>query len=164
MITLWDVGFALIMLLSTWRGFALGALIDLIGTIVFIGAIILGLLFAAPVGGLVIGYFTDNPTPWAAPIGFVLVLIACILIGGFIRSAVTLSLDESPMKATDRMIGMVLGAARGVLLVLIVIACVSKWFDLQDSLEASFSYELLSPFHADVRAFVDLLAGSNEPV
>lgn len=164
MIGLWDVGFGLIVLLSAWRGFRLGAVSDLISTVVVIGAAIAGLLFAEQAGQLVFGFFTPNPSPWAFPVGFIAIFVVLVLIGGIVRNMVQGTVSDSGMKPTDRTIGLVFGIVRGLLLVLVVIACAMKWLEDTQSLQSALTYAFLQPFHSDVSAFVDLLVGSPSSV
>ena len=62
------------------------------------------------------------------------------------------------MAQSDRMIGLVLGLARGGLIVLIVIACAVKWYDNPQVVTESRTYQFLQPFHEDVSSFVDFVS------
>ena len=158
--TVWDLGFAFVVLFSTWWGFSRGAIIDLVATLIFVVAVVGGFLFASTVGSLILQPTPTGPSPWAAPLGFVIVFIAATIVGTLIRRMIDSSVEDSGMRPADRTIGLVLGFVRGVLIVLVIIAGTLKWTGDAPVLVNSWSYGVLSPFHEDVRAFVDLLIGS----
>ena len=153
----WDIGFAVLLLISTYRGWTKGAVIDTIATVVILIAFIGGLLFGTEVGGLILGVTAVDQNPWALPLGFVIVFILVTLIGAFIRKGIDSAMAESAMRPADRTIGLLLGIVRGVLVILLIIACMLRWFPDSPALTHSFSFQLLQPFIGDVSKFVDLL-------
>ena len=155
----WDVGFAILLLISTYRGWSKGAVIDTIATIVLLLAIIGGLLFGTEVGDLIIGESQSGQNPWSLPLGFVIVFIVVTLLGALIRKSIDSAMSESAMRPADRLIGLLLGVVRGFLVILLIIACMLRWFPDSPDLIHSFSFRLLRPFIADVSKFVDLLVG-----
>ena len=156
-VNFWDIGFAVLLLISTYRGWTKGAVIDTIATVVLLIAVIGGLLFGTEVGNLVLGASQEGQSPWALPLGFVIVFIVVTLIGAFIRKGLDSALAESAMRPADRTIGLLLGVVRGVLVILLIIACMLRWYPDSPALIHSFSFELLRPFIGDVSKFVDLL-------
>ena len=156
--TLVDFGFSLVVLISTWWGFTRGAIVDTVVTVIFFGAIIGALLFGPVAGYWVLGLFDASASPWAAPIGFIVLFLVIYIAGGFIRRSLSYSIEESGLAATDRTVGIILGFARGMLLVLVIIACIVKWSEDSSWLTTTFFYSLLEPFYPDVRAFVDFVA------
>ena len=155
----WDIGFAVILLISTYRGWTKGAVIDTIATVVLLIAVIGGLLFGTEVGHLILGMSEVGQNPWALPLGFVIVFIVVTVIGAFIRKGIDSAISESAMRPADRTIGLLLGVVRGVLVILLIIACMLRWYPDSPALTQSFSFELLQPFIGDVSKFVDLLVG-----
>lgn len=155
---MFDFVFLAIVLVSSWLGFSHGAIVDLARTIIFFVAVVGGLLFGPWLGDLVFGADGASQNPWSMPIGFLVFFIVVYLIGGFVRRKLLRVVVSSEMGATDQMIGLVLGFARGALIVLIVIACIMKWGDSPIELVESASYQMLEPFHSDVRKFVDFVA------
>lgn len=153
----WDVGFAVLLLISTYRGWSKGAVIDTIATVVLLIAFIGGLLFGTEVGNLVLGVSEGEQSPWAFLLGFVIVFILVILIGAFIQKGIDSAMSESAMRPADRTIGLLLGGVRGLLVIMLVIACTLRWYPDSPALTHSFSFELLQPFIDDVSKFVDLL-------
>lgn len=152
--------FGLIVLLSTWWAFSKGAVIDLIATVVVVVAVVGGLMFATTVGDYFIAPTAAGSSPWSAPLGFIVVFVIVTIVGGLIRRMIDKSIEDSGLKPADRMIGLLLGFVRGLLIVLLVIACTLRWTGDSPALEASWTYQALNPFHADIGAFVDLLLGA----
>lgn len=155
----WDIGFAVLLLISTYRGWSKGAVIDTIATVVLLIAIIGGLLFGTEVGNLVLGESQSDQNPWSLPLGFVIVFIVVTLLGALIRKAIDSAITESAMRPADRMIGLLLGLVRGFLIIMLIIACMLRWSPDSPALTNSFSSHLLQPFIGDVSKFVDLLVG-----
>ncbi|MCY4096357.1 MAG: CvpA family protein [Gammaproteobacteria bacterium] len=155
----WDIGFALLLLLSTYRGWSKGAVIDTIATVVLLIAIIGGLMFGTEVGDLILSGSQSGQNPWSLPLGFVIVFIVVTLIGALIRKTIDSAISESAMRPADRMIGLLLGVVRGFLVIMLIIACTLRWFPDSPALKHSFSFSLLQPFISDVSKFVDLLVG-----
>lgn len=155
----WDIGFAAIMLISTFRGWSQGAIIDTLATFVLLIALVGGFLFGTEVGNLLLGGVQGGQSPWALPLGFLIVFVLVVLVGAFIRKAIDSAMAESAMRPADRLIGLVLGFVRGILIVLLIIACMLKWFPDSPELIASFSFSALQPFIDDMSKFVDLLVG-----
>lgn len=153
----WDIGFAVLLLISTYRGWSKGAVIDTIATVVLLVAVIGGLLFGTEVGNLILGVTEGDQNPWALPLGFVIVFVVVTVIGAFIRKGIDSAISESAMRPADRTIGLLLGVVRGVLVILLIIACMLRWYPDSPALTHSFSFELLQPFIGDVSKFVDLL-------
>lgn len=155
----WDIGFALLLLVSTFRGWSKGAVIDTIATVVLLIAIFGGLLFGTEVGTLILGVSQEGQNPWSLPLGFVIVFIVVTLIGALIRKAIDSAISESALRPADRTIGLVLGVVRGFLIIMLIIACMLRWYPDSPELLSSFSFRLLEPFNDDVSKFVDLLVG-----
>ncbi|MCY4129082.1 MAG: CvpA family protein [Gammaproteobacteria bacterium] len=153
----WDIGFAVLLLISTYRGWTKGAVIDTIATVVLLVAVIGGLIFGTEVGNLILGASEVDQNPWALPLGFVIVFIVMTLVGAFVRKGIDSALAESAMRPADRSIGLLLGVVRGLLVILLIIACMLRWYPDSPALIHSFSFDLLQPFIDDVSKFVDLL-------
>lgn len=153
----WDIGFGLLLLISTYRGWSKGAVIDTIATVVLLIAFFGGLLFGTEVGDFLLGESPTGQNPWALLLGFVMVFIVVILVGAFLQKAIDSAISESAMRPADRTIGLVLGAVRALLIIMLIIACVLRWYPDSPDLLASFSFRLLEPFNDDVSKFVDLL-------
>ena len=144
------MGFAVLLLISTYRGWSKGAVIDTIATVVLLVAVIGGLLFGTEVGNLLLGVTEADQSPWALPLGFVIVFVVVTVIGAFIRKGIDSAISESAMRPADRTIGLLLGVVRGVLVILLIIACMLRWYPDSPALTHSFSFELLQPFIGDV--------------
>lgn len=155
----WDVGFAVLLLVSAFRGWSKGAVIDTIATVVLLIALFGGLLFGTEVGNLILGATESGQNPWALPLGFLIVFVVITLAGALIRKAIDSAITESAMRPADRTIGLALGVVRGFLIIMLIIACVLRWYPDSPELMRSFSYGLLEPFNDDVSKFVDLLVG-----
>lgn len=62
----------------------------------------------------------DSPTARLG-VAFAVLMIASLLVGGLINYLVIQLVEHSGMSGTDRLVGMVFGAARGVLLVAVLV-------------------------------------------
>jgi membrane protein required for colicin V production len=68
-----------------------------------------------PLRGLI-----DSPTARLA-IAFVVLMIATLVVGGLVNYLVIQLVEKTGMSGTDRLVGMVFGVARGVLLVAVLV-------------------------------------------
>jgi membrane protein required for colicin V production len=90
----------------------------------------LSLIVWACAFGLAWTYFRDisaHLTPWIQTpslrlaAGFLLVLLACLLLGGLVTWLIGQLVDKTGLSGTDRLLGALFGVARGMLLVCILV-------------------------------------------
>ena len=155
---LWDVVFGILILMSTFVGFSRGALVDLISTIVFVLSILGGLMWGNELGSLILSASEGQPNPWVMPVGFIAIFIVVYLIGTYIRGAVNVHVAKSEMRPADKMIGGLLGLARGLVLVLLILG-MSQWVGYQGQFENTWFGQVLSPFVGDVVAGIAFVVG-----
>lgn len=160
----WDLAFALIVFISTMIGYSRGFVVDTIATVVFFLAVFVGIVFGTTVGELILGLFMEvSPTnPWTFWLGLLVVFIVIMIVGSMIRNLFEERINEIGMRSADKMIGLVIGLARGFLIVMLLIVLLQINLPNASNVESSFFFDLLEPFNESVRSFVDFLF-SSEP-
>ena len=161
---LWDIGFALIVGFFALRGFRMGAIDEIISMVVLFAAIVSGFIFAIDVGNLIFDATAEGPSHWAFPVGFLLVFAAVFVAGTIVRSFGRNAVDVSRLKHADNMIGLLIGASKGLLLVLIFAAIAGKYWSDATSVFNSFTVSSLSPFLEDITAALEWLVGEEPAI
>lgn len=102
-------------LMSLIRGFVREAL----SLATWIIAIWIGMHYAAIMGNILAPYIKS--VSLRTPIGFTVLFIAILIIGALINFIIGTLVDKTGLGPTDRVIGMVFGVARGILLVAVLL-------------------------------------------
>ncbi len=102
-------------LISLMRGFVQEAL----SLVVWILAFWVALSFTEPVQGLLAGYI-ESPTGQVA-VAFAGLFLLTLLLGGMVNHLVSGLVARTGLSGTDRLLGMLFGAARGALLVAVLV-------------------------------------------
>lgn len=111
---------AISMALSLLRGFTLEA----ISLLAWIAAFVIARLFSLPLAVLLVD-FVDPPS-LRQPAAFVLLFIATLILGALIKHLAKAFINATGLSSTDRLLGMVFGAARGALLVVVALSILSR--------------------------------------
>lgn len=161
----WDIGFSLIVLVSTFIGYSRGFVVDTIATVVLFLALFCGIAFGDTVGELILGLFFELApnNPWPFWVGLFAIFAVLMVAGNILRNLFADGISEIGMQSADRMIGLVVGLARGFLLVMLLIALMQRTMSDPSSVESSLSFDLLEPFNESMHVFVDFLFGSDQP-
>ena len=114
-----DAGILAIVLLSVVIGIARGFMVEALSLAAWIVAVI-----AATVAGPVLaGVFEGRiETPSARiALGYGIVFLATLMVGALVTWAVRRLVEESGLSGTDRMLGLVFGLVRGVIVVVVLV-------------------------------------------
>lgn len=98
-------------LISLMRGFVR----EVVSILVWIAAFTLAILFARPMAGQLSGYI-DSPTLQVVT-AFAVIFIATLLIGALVNYLAGQLVGRTGLTGTDRALGVVFGAGRGLLIV-----------------------------------------------
>ncbi|MCH9756043.1 MAG: CvpA family protein [Gammaproteobacteria bacterium] len=126
-----DYAIILIMALSVLTGLIRGFVRELIALCVWVVAIWVGYTYAPVVSPMLRSYLQDNTLRTTA--SFVLLLLATLLVGGLLSTALSFILNRSPLKGTDRLLGMGFGLVRGVFIVALLIGVLNLTSLAKDS-------------------------------
>ncbi|MCH9689831.1 MAG: CvpA family protein [Gammaproteobacteria bacterium] len=118
-----DYVIILILTLSVLTGLIRGFVRELIALCVWVTAIWVGYTYAPKVSPLLISYSHD-PTPRIA-ISFIGLLLATLLAGSLLSGILSFILNRSPLKGTDRLLGMGFGLVRGVFIIALLIGIIN---------------------------------------
>jgi membrane protein required for colicin V production len=99
------------MLISFFRGFIREA----ISLVVWVAAVVFGMMFADSLGGHFAAHI-DSPT-MRFILAFITIFIGVIVLGMVVNAVVRMLLDKTGLSIFDRLLGVIFGFARGVLVV-----------------------------------------------
>lgn len=117
--TAFDYAVLGVMAISLLLGIARGVISEILALAAWLAAFIAARLWAAPAGELMLA---ELPDPlWRQLAGFVVVLVAVLLLFALLRWLATLLLKASGLRPLDRVLGALFGVARGVLVVLVLV-------------------------------------------
>jgi membrane protein required for colicin V production len=100
---------------SLWRG----ATREILSLITWVAAAYLAFKFAAQLDGLFIHFFDAQSFRFAA--GFILIFLVVIIIGGVLSYYLSRLMSFAGLTVLDRLLGILFGAARGVLIIAIAV-------------------------------------------
>lgn len=111
-----------VVVLSTLISYARGFVREAISLIVWIAAIWIAYNYCEGFAQTVLTMM-DIGTPRIV-VAFMILLIAVLLFGGFINYALSHAINKTGLSGVDRILGMVFGFARGILLVAVAILAI----------------------------------------
>jgi membrane protein required for colicin V production len=118
-----DYAIILILTLSVLTGLIRGFVRELIALCVWVTAIWVGYTYAPKVSPLLISYSHDATLRIA--VSFIGLLLATLLAGSLLSSILSFILNRSPLKGTDRLLGMGFGLVRGVFIIALLIGIIN---------------------------------------
>lgn len=107
-------------LISLVRGFVREA----VSLIIWLAAILLALHYAQTLSDSMSKYIASNNVRYIA--AWIIICVLALVVGVFINAFISTLVSKTGMGAFDRLIGLVFGAARGVLLVGVVLLFVGQ--------------------------------------
>jgi membrane protein required for colicin V production len=118
-----DYAILSVIALSVLTGLMRGFVRELIALCVWVAAIWVGYAYAPEVKPWLASYFHDDALQTAA--SFVLLLLVTLFVGSLVSSALSFMVNHSPLKGTDRLLGMGFGFARGIFIVALILGVVN---------------------------------------
>ena len=113
-----DVVIVVVIVVSAAWGVLRGLVKEIVALVIWVAALLLGVAFAAPLGALI----ADGLGPrLQAGIGFVAVFIVVLLAGALLQRILGRLVDSTGLTGTDRTLGLLFGAARGVVVVVVAL-------------------------------------------
>jgi membrane protein required for colicin V production len=139
-----DIAIALIVLYSLYRGFKVGLIESLVGLVGWFATLYMGTHFARSMGGSFAGVVKD-PVLQTALAFLVIVLLMLMIVWGF--SIVLKSLINAlALTPIEKLAGGVFGAARGVLIVLVIMSFIGSWASKESWWQESILARPLTPY------------------
>lgn len=107
------------MAISLLVGIARGVVNEILALLAWVAAFIAARMWAVPAGNLLL---TELPDPlWRQLAGFVAVFVAVLILFALVRWVTSLLLKAVGLRPLDRVLGALFGAARGVLVLLVLV-------------------------------------------
>lgn len=108
-----------VMVISLLVGVSRGVVSEILALLAWVVAFIAARMWAVPVGNLLLA---DLPDPlWRQLAGFVAVFVAVLIGFALVRWVTTLLLKAVGLRPLDRVLGAMFGAARGVLVLFVLV-------------------------------------------
>jgi len=117
-----DAAIAIVVSLSVLTGMFRGFVKELISLTVWIIAFWIAMTYSQTVGGWLHAYVTDKTM--ATAFGFIIALVATLLVGGLINGLICRILHGSGLSGIDRLLGMIFGFVRGIFIVALLMLVV----------------------------------------
>ncbi len=125
-------------LISLKRGF----IKELLSLVIWAGALFIAVVFSERLAGLMTGMIaTEN---WRLAAAFAILFVGTLVVGAMVNHLLGELVRMTGLTATDRLLGVVFGALRGVLIVIAVLA-IARLFALDPFWQGSLLVPLLEP-------------------
>jgi membrane protein required for colicin V production len=108
-----------ILALSAVIGLARGLIREVLSLVIWVVAVLVAWTFYSPLA--------DQLTPWLSTpsvrigVAFVILVFVVLILGAILGQLLTTLVDKTGLTGTDRLLGVVFGAARGALLVAVLV-------------------------------------------
>ncbi len=139
-----DIAIALIVLWSLYRGFKVGLIESLVGLVGWFATLYMGTHFARSMGGAFAGVVKD-PVLQTALAFLVIVLLMLMIVWGFSMLLKSL-INALALTPIEKLAGGVFGAARGVLIVLVIMSLIGSWASKEAWWQKSVLAQSLTPY------------------
>jgi membrane protein required for colicin V production len=114
-----DIVFAIVLISSVMEGLKRGFARTALGLAAVVVGLLCGLWFYRSVGAL---FGTHVGTPWANVLGFLIIFVGVILLGGLLGALIAKLLKMIYLSWLDRLAGGAFGVVRGALVCAVIVA------------------------------------------
>ncbi|MDX2347117.1 MAG: CvpA family protein [Legionella sp.] len=118
-----DYAIILVLALSVLTGLIRGFVKELVALCVWMAAIWVAYTYSSEISPWFQSYFHDASLRIAA--SFIVLLLVTLLVGSLVSSTLSFLLNHSPLKGSDRLLGMGFGLARGMFIVALLIGIIN---------------------------------------
>lgn len=139
-----DFFIAVTVLLGLYRGFAVGAVKTVMSLVVWLGALVLATILAKPLSVMFVGVVDGDVLQTAS--AFLAVVFAVVIVGHVLIWVILKTLKVLRLGLLDKVLGGVLGSAKGLLKVLIVLSVTSPLLVTMPSWQDAKLAHSLMPF------------------
>ena len=113
-----DLVIVVVIVVSAAWGVLRGLVKEIVALAIWVAALLLGVVFAAPVGAVI----ADSLGPrLQAGIGFAAVFVVVLIAGALLQRTLGRLVDSTGLTGTDRTLGLLFGAARGGIVVIVAL-------------------------------------------
>ena len=113
-----DVVIVVVIVASAVWGTLRGLVKEVVALGIWVAALLLSVVFAAPLGAVV----ADTLSPrLQVGVGFAMVFIVVLIAGALLQRILGRLVDSAGLTGTDRTLGLLFGAARGVIVVIVAL-------------------------------------------
>ncbi len=145
-----------IIILSIITGVLRGFIKELIAICVWALAIWLGYHYANSLDSFFTGWINDARIRYG--IGFIIIMVATLVVGGICNAFLGMILKKSGLSATDRILGMGFGFLRGVFIASLVIVVLQMTsLEKQDSMKNSQLAAQFEPIVVTFKSYIPTL-------
>lgn len=114
-----DIAIIIVVALSMFVSFFRGFIREAVSLITWIVALILALKFASLLGDQFVSFISSPSLRYT--IAFLIIFLVVLLLGSFLNMLIRYLVDKTGIGFFDRLLGVIFGTARGILLVAVVI-------------------------------------------
>ena len=150
-----DMVIAVAMVVSAVFGVLRGFVKEVASLVIWVAAMLLAVVFAAPVGDL-IGFDLDSRLQTA--VGFSAVFIVVLVAGAIVQRILGGLVESTGLTGTDRMLGLLFGSARGAAVVIVALIFLRPSPEVPDWWSDSTLIPPLLALEGDVLNLVDYVA------
>ena len=150
-----DVVIAVAMVISAVFGVLRGFVKEVVSLVIWLAALLLGVVFAAPIGELI--GLNLGPRLQIA-VGFATVFIVVLVAGAIVQRILGGLVESTGLTGTDRMLGLLFGAARGAAVVIVALIALRPFAEVRDWWSDSTLIPPLLALEGDVLNLVDYVA------
>jgi membrane protein required for colicin V production len=147
-----DIIILIVVLVSAAIGLVRGLLKEVLSLASWLAAFILALYFAPDLAGHLTAQIADQGIRLV--VAFIAIFIVTLIAGGVVQWLVGTLVKTTGLTGTDRLLGFVFGAARGVLVCVVVLIAVQRFAEAGQWWDASVLVPHLLAFEQEV---LDLL-------
>ena len=150
-----DVVIVVVIVASAVWGVLRGLVKEVVALVIWVAALLLGVVFAAPLGGVI----ADSLGPrLQVGIGFTAVFIVVLIAGALLQRILARLIDSTGLTGTDRTLGLLFGAARGGVVVIVALIVLRPWAEERPWWPESQLIPPLLALEGDVLNVVSLIA------